>query len=283
MSIVEQAIAKTKRVAEQPLSPGSVQDRRPPAPGASPARPTDERLRSDAAGFPSLPVDPAACGARRILVADDFDASSAKGTAVFRMLRTRLLHRIRAGHIASLGITSPGAGEGKTLTTLNLALSLARERNSDVFVLELDMRKPGVCAALGIQPPHELLQYLRGEIGPEQLFFRIGVENLFIASGVSTADESSELLANGRLPQLLNYIRTLSSNPLVLADLPPVLETDDALVAAPMLDGLLLVVAEGRTRRDGLKRTFDVLSDFKITGIVMNRSHDNIGSGYYEY
>jgi Mrp family chromosome partitioning ATPase len=62
-----------------------------------------------------------------------------------------------------------------------------------------------------------------------------------------------------------------------------VLSTDEALVVAPRADAMFLVVAEGITRRDGLARAVDILSDFTVAGIIMNRSSEPLGSDYYGY
>jgi Mrp family chromosome partitioning ATPase len=70
---------------------------------------------------------------------------------------------------------------------------------------------------------------------------------------------------------------------LILIDLPPVLSTDEALVVAPRADAMFLVVAEGVTRRDGLAKAIDLLSDFTVGGVILNRSSEQMGGDYYGY
>jgi Mrp family chromosome partitioning ATPase len=91
------------------------------------------------------------------------------------------------------------------------------------------------------------------------------------------------LLASTRLEELLQYVRGRSPGALVIIDLPPVLSTDEALVVAPRTDAMYLVVSEGVTRRDGLARSVDMLSDFTVAGIILNRSTEVLGADYYGY
>jgi Mrp family chromosome partitioning ATPase len=161
-------------------------------------------------------------------------------------------------------------------------LSIARERHNSVFLLDLDLRNPSICAHLGLVPNVEIVRYLTGEAGPESVFFSIGVENLSIAGGLTGIEQSSDLLATGRVDQLIDYIRSVASHPLILIDLAPALSTADVLVVAPRVDATLLVVAQGKTRRDSLSRTVELLSEYTVAGVVLNRSREML-SDYYGY
>jgi Mrp family chromosome partitioning ATPase len=85
--------------------------------------------------------------------------------------------------------------------------------------------------------------------------------------------KASELLASGRVEELFTYIRGIAKRPLIVVDLPPLLSTDDALIMAPKVDACLLVLAEGKSRRDSAAKALDLLSEFNLAGIVLNRSH----------
>jgi protein-tyrosine kinase len=231
-------------------------------------------------------VNREACRESRLLLSLTEDDEANGAVAAYRMLRTRILHRIRSQRWTTIGVTSTGPGDGKTVTALNLSFSLAREKNSDVVLLDLDMRNPSVCRALHVQPPRELREYFEGSSTPDDLFFSIGIDHLMIASQVAASAQASELLANTRFEELVGYIRQNSANPIVLIDLPPVCSTDDALVLAPRVDALLLVVAEGHTDRSELTRATELLSEFKLAGIVMNQSSESLshyGYGYERY
>jgi protein-tyrosine kinase len=233
--------------------------------------------------LPQLHVDRSVAEENRIAMPDTRLATNARVGAAYRMVRTRLLHTVRTNKWTTLAITSPEAGEGKSLTALNLALNIARDRTNSVFLVDLDMRNPSICKYLGVQPPQELIGYFAGQTGPERLFFSIGPENLAIAGSTASTGFASELLAGRRLEDLIEYIRSIAANPIVLIDLPPVLLTDEALLVAPRVDATLLVVAEGKTRRDGLVRAKHLLADFTSVGVILNQSTENLGTGGYDY
>jgi Mrp family chromosome partitioning ATPase len=199
------------------------------------------------------------------------------------MLRTRLLHRIRQQKWTTIGITSTAPEEGKTLTALNLSFSLAREKNSEIILLDLDMRNPSICKALDLTPPRELRDFFEQPSAPDDLFFSIGVDNLALAGQNTSTAQASELLASSRFEDLVNYIKDTTVNPIVLIDLPPLLSTDDVLVLAPRLDAVLLVVAEGKTERGALDKATELLSEFPLAGVVLNQSRARGGSYAYGY
>jgi Mrp family chromosome partitioning ATPase len=196
------------------------------------------------------------------------------------MLRTRVLQRTRSNRWTTIGVTSPGPGEGKSVTALNLAVAIAREGNSNVFLIDLDMRNPKMCAYLGAVPPREINDCLAGDARPQDVLFSIGVDHLSLAGTLTPTDEASELLATGRVEELFQYIRGIAPEPLILVDLPPLLSTDDAIIIAPKVDAVLLVLAEGKSKRDGAAKALDLLAEFKLAGIVLNRSHSVVGDYY---
>jgi Mrp family chromosome partitioning ATPase len=283
MTIFE-ALEKAKKLQKERETSGRFQSpvvRRSHAPKGSPAEPSAPRVKPPE--FVRIDYDARACADSRILVPDDKGPAKPGAADAYNMLRTRLLQRARANGWTRIAITSPGPDEGKSITALNLALSIARERHSSVFLLDLDIRNPSICRHLGVLPKVDIVRFFTGEVAPETVFFSIGVENLILAGGVMRAEQSSDLLSTGRLEQLFDYIRSIASDPLIIVDMAPVLSTADVLVVAPKVDATLLVVAQGKTRRDSLARTFELLSDYKIAGIVLNRSQELLTDYYGNY
>jgi Mrp family chromosome partitioning ATPase len=190
-----------------------------------------------------MTLDAEACRERRILLPGD-EGKDGAAIAAYRMLRTRLLHRARAKQWTTIAITSAGANDGKTLTAVNLALSMAREKTREIVLLDLDMRNPSVCRMLGITPPREIHHYLETGEGLTEMFVSAGSDNLMIGGGLTPVANASELLCSSRFDDMLRRVRQGAVQPIILIDLPPVLLTDDALVVAPRIDALLVVTCE---------------------------------------
>jgi protein-tyrosine kinase len=276
MSIIEHALKKSRT---------SEQVNRPRRAGGDALERTQQAATIDPAMriVPlAVTADSALCRERRLLL-EGRDESDSATVAAYRMLRTRLLHRARANDWRVIAVTSAGPGDGKTLTALNLALSMARDKRREIILLDLDMRNPSVCRVLGVQPPHELRDYLERGDHLRELFFSVGSDNLLIAGSTRPTQHASELLASPRFEELLRTLRQGAVDPVVLIDLPPVLLTDDALVVAPKVDAVLLVASEGVTNRAEFAKALDVLSEFPIAGVALNRAAETTPGYDYSY
>lgn len=278
MTILD-ALEKSKRLRNERLQKEG-------APAAPPVQTLAARARRATDGsplvqldVPQLDVDAGICERNRVLLQRNADHRYSGILDSYRILRTRLLAR-GAGGFRSVGIISAGPGEGKSVTALNLALSLAREKKQNVVLLDLDLRHPSICRNLGVTPPVEIGSVLTGEARPEQAFFGIGVERLVVAGGMSSYENSSELLGSTDLVRLLSYINGMDPDAFIVVDLPPLLVTADALVVLPMLSAALMVVAEGYTNREQLDRAMEVLGETKLAGIVLNRSREAVEDYY---
>lgn len=228
-------------------------------------------------------LDPRAARENRLLLNSSVQEDR-PAIAAYGMLRTRLLHRARAKGWTTIGVTSPAPQDGKSLTALNLSLSLAREQNNTVALIDLDMRNPSMCRCLGIEPPVELRDFFENKgPNPQDLFMSIGVDNLILAGNTIPTNLASELLASSRLEELLEFVKKSVTSPLILVDLPPLLSPDDALVVAPRIDALLLVASEGITPLADLQRAVQLMSEFPIAGLVFNRSSETSTQYAYGY
>ena len=113
------------------------------------------------------------------------------------------------------------------------------------------------------------------------LFVRIeGIERFRVLPTLRPVPGSSELLAGARVRDLLTEIRGRYADRLIILDLPPVLLADDFLIAAPQLDGALLVVSEGRTRREDVSRLKELLGGVRLLGTVLNVSSESEQRSY---
>jgi protein-tyrosine kinase len=271
MTIIERAIKKIR----QPDAANGSQRGRPPQPSVA----IDPAQRI-VAGHGD--IDREACRERRILIASETDEEKVYAAA-YRMLRTRLLHRARTNKWTTIAVTSAGPNDGKTLTAINLALSMAREKTRDIVLLDMDMRNPSVCRTFGVRPQVELRTHLEHGGGVQDLFFSVASENLFIAGSSTPTEHASELLSGTKFDDLIQTIMQGAVDPVVLIDLPPVLVTDDTLVVAPKIDAVLVVASEGVTNRSDLAHALDLLSEFPIAGVVLNRAAETSPNYNYAY
>lgn len=270
MTIIERALNKHRPTAEAA---------RRPRIGAPQPKPIDPSLRL---ARTHATIDRNLCRERRVLLSAETDREKAY-VAAYRMLRTRLVQKARAGNWTTIAVTSAGPNDGKTLTVINLAVSLAREKTREVVLLDMDMRNPSVFRALGIHPRTELREYLENGSNMDELFVSVGADNLLVAGSVSPTEHASELLAGARFDELISIIERGTVDPIVLLDLPPVLVTDDALVVAPKVDSVLLVASEGLTNRAELSKALNLLSEFPLAGVVLNRAAETSPDYNYGY
>ncbi len=179
-------------------------------------------------------------------------------------------------------MTSPTQGDGKSLTAMNLAISLAKDETLSVVLLELDLRRPSVCGHLGIDPARGLPDYLDGSVDLETVLFRPeGTERLAILPNTEIYQNSSETLSTPKLANLIDKLRGEDEGRVVICDLPPFLITDDVLAFVPLADAFLIVVSEGTTSREVLKKGVDILQDLPILGVVLNKSEEATAGYYY--
>ncbi len=202
----------------------------------------------------------------------------------YRLLRTRVIQALKLQGHSVLGITSPGPKDGKTLTSINLAISIAREGSYKVVLIDADLRKPSVGDDLGIRAEAGLIDHLSSDVAFDDIVLRTDVENLFVVPG--RHEESTiavpELLSSDKMRKLIEHLRR-RERCIVVVDLPPVRLGDDVVALAPYLDGIVLVVREGETTIDALQDSAELLKDFLILGTVLNQSSDKKlkFEGYY--
>jgi protein-tyrosine kinase len=209
-------------------------------------------------------------------------AQSPGVNSAYKMLRTRVLQRMRTNSWTRLAISSARPNAGKTLTAINTAISLSFEPNQRVVLVDLDLRRPTISRYLGIEQKYGLSDYLTKNIPIEKVIVRPNMDRLLIIPNFDSAEHSSEMLSSPKMVELVDRLSDPSNSTIVIFDLPPLLDADDMLAFSPLFDALLLVVAQGETRRNELQRSFELLQDIDLLGVVLNKSRSNEDApGYY--
>ena len=278
MSIIEEAVRKSaerqsrQAAATDPLR-GQARLRRVPA------TPVDT---SQAQRFQPVTLDKAVLHDNFILP----QLQDAGALRAYKILRTRVLRRLEANQWHSFAITGVTAGEGKTLTAVNLAIALAQDVNTWVALIDLDLQRPRVADYLGlrnVRGEKGLTDYLQGNATFENIVYSPDIERLAVIPNFQPTLNASEMLTSPRMAELMQALEAETPRRILIFDMPPVLAADDVLAFAPQIDGLLLVVAEGTTDRVQLRRAKEVLAEMNLLGVVLNRSAERNDAAYYSY
>jgi capsular exopolysaccharide synthesis family protein len=207
--------------------------------------------------------------------------SNAPAAESYRALRSSVSFAGFDAPIRRLQITSPVKGEGKTTTAVNLATAMARDGKT-VVLLDADMRAPSVHHALQISGEPGLSETLAGLAILEDSLQATDIENLLVLPAGKTPPNPAELLGSAAFDQLLTQLSEHAD--IVIVDSPPCLPVTDPVIVAARMDGVVLVLQLGATRKAGLKHTVDLLSHARarVVGIVFNQVQSH-GTGYYYY
>ena len=278
MSIIEEAVRKS---AERQNRQGSTTDQ---LRGQARLRrvPTAPVDTSRAQRFQPVTLDKAVLHDALVLP----QLQDAGALRAYKILRTRVLRRLEANQWHSFAVTGVTAGEGKSLTAINLAMALAQDTSTWVALIDLDLQRPRVAEYLGLRNTHGekgLSDYLQGNASFENIVYCPEIERLAVIPNFSPVASSSEMLTSPRMSELMQALEAETPRRVLIFDMPPVLAADDVLAFSPQIDGLLLVVAEGTTDRTSLRRAKEVLAEMNLLGVVLNRSAERNDAAYYSY
>jgi capsular exopolysaccharide synthesis family protein len=281
---LERAETEQAREARAP-SAGSTDDlSAAPAPvapsrAAEPAAP--DRVTPPVVGPPARATAPAIDRAKDIGVnlVSLLDPASFEAEQ-YRMLR-HVVETLRKGaNLQVVAVTSPGAGDGKTTTAINLAGALAQSAEARVLLVDLDIRRPAVARQLGLAAAKRTLvdALLDGRLTLDDIVEHLAHFNLSVVPAGGPALAPYEVLKSPRLETLLDEARQRYDY--VVVDTPPFVPVPDGRVIAKYVDGFLIVVAAHRTPRGELAHTLDLMDTEKAVGLVFNG--DNLRrSSYY--
>jgi protein-tyrosine kinase len=198
----------------------------------------------------------------------------------FKILSTQVSQALRQHHWTTLAVTSPNAREGKTLIAINLAISLAMEFHQTSLLVEADLRQPSLCDYFGLAPGPGLSDYLTSDTPIEQLLVHPGIGSFVMLPGGTPQLHSSEMLGWRKMSQLVKELKARYPSRIVVFDLPPLLAAADVLAFTPNIEAALLVVEEGKTQRNDVRRAAELLGSTPLIGTVLNKSAEPVVSVY---
>lgn len=190
----------------------------------------------------------------------------------FNLLRTQALKAMREKNWRLLGVTSATPEAGKSFMSANLAVAMAQLPDVRVYLFDLDLRRGSLAEKFPIAGEHGLTQFLNGTIDDLQNVGRfISNLHLTIFPCYSARVNSAELLAGERFNRLVDAMRALPDDVVVICDLPPAFANDDAMTIIQRLDAYLFVIEEGVTTKTELRDAMNLLSPAPCLGTVLNR------------
>lgn len=192
----------------------------------------------------------------------------------YRVLRTQVLQRLNEKSWNTLAITSPGSGAGKSLTAINLAVSLAREVDNTVLLIDANLRSPKLDKYFDFHAEYGLSDYLLHDkplgdmlVNPE------GISRFVMLPAGRAIVNSSEMLSSPKMQKLVDEVKHRYPSRIVIFDLPPILESSDTLAFIPNADATLVVIEEGKTQESELKQAFELLQGSEVIGTVLNKAY----------
>jgi len=181
-------------------------------------------------------------------------------------------------------ISSAMPGEGKTFTSVNLALSIAQEQDLTVLLVDADVAKPHVSEVFGVSEAPGLLDILEGQPRAlEELVVRTNIEGLSILpAGVPRAN-ATELLSGSRMDNVVQHLATRFPQRVVIFDTPPLLQSSEAKVLANLAGQVVLVVKAESTPQGAVAEALHILGDEKAVSMVLNQSRTAGEKDRYKY
>jgi Mrp family chromosome partitioning ATPase len=199
----------------------------------------------------------------------------------FKLLRTLLSRQLAGEGYKVIGVTSPSPHAGKSFLSSNLAAAMSRVASDKIVLADFDLQRASIAELFGIVDPPGISEYLGGEVhGLTPLLRRVEDTDLLIVPSFLGLDNSAELLAGGRLSRLIAEMRAFAGEGTVICDLPPLFVSDDALLVAQHLDGVLMVVEQGVTTKKQLQASIEMIYPTKLVGTVFNRYAGGFGNPY---
>ena len=299
MTNIEEAMKKQaelrRRQAEEAAPTGAdAQAEAPPGPRAAPkpqappapAEPSaavaelhadvaiEPIVQTELAVKPATTYEPASATSARIderIVS--FHHPESQASENFKQFHT-LLRTLSEESTATVAFASATRGEGRTTAAVNFAVALAADAPGSVCIVDADLRHPGVHKALGMRPPLGLADVLGKDIPLDTAIVPTAVPRLSLLAAGNSGGSPSELLRSLRLGKVIDELRERFDY--TVFDTAPVLPVADTILLASHMDGLVMVVRAGKTKRKHVVRAMELLGHASMMGFVLNQANESI-------
>lgn len=202
----------------------------------------------------------------------------------FDILRTQVIKKMVKNGWRTIAITSPVPACGKTMVSINLAMSIAHHTNKTSLLVDFDLRRPSVAKYLGLSKGPSLNDVLSGDASIAESLVNPGLERFVVLPTAIPVKHPSEVLSSSKVSNLITEFRNRYAERIVIFDLPPLLGTDDAMIMLSQVDCVLIVVGDGMVSNTDLTESLRYVDSEKLLGTILNKSKRiQFNRGYYDY
>ena len=204
----------------------------------------------------------------------------------YRKLKTAVLRLTKGEFLNLIMVTSPLSGEGKSITSINLAMTMAQELNQTVLLVDADLRRPALQQYLNLKPAAGIADCLADHMDVGDAIVKTGVPKLSFLGAGKQVNNPAELLSSYRMKDLLAELKNRYRDRYVIIDTPPVLPFAETRALCTMVDGVLVVAREGASSLQDIRDALESLTGGFLLGMVFNGSTTPSPAsryGYYGY
>lgn len=202
----------------------------------------------------------------------------------YRKLKSIIIRETKADFLNSILITSAVEKEGKTLTAINLAISLAQTIDHSILLVDANFRKPLIHEYLGLKPEYGLSDYLTKDIDVSEILIKTDIGKLAVIPAGNNSKNPVELLSSEKMKSLMNELKHRNIDRYVIIDTPPLLPFSEVITLGSFVDVVILVIKEGCAQIKTIEEAINLLKDVNILGVVFNYvSSENLGGHYSRY
>ena len=202
----------------------------------------------------------------------------------YRRFKSILFRETKLDFLNTIMVTSSINNEGKSLTSVNLAIALAQEIDHSILLIDADFRNPSLHKYLGVDYKYGLSDYLMRDIDIADILIRMNIGNMVFLPAGRLVENPVELLSSDKMKAFMNEVKNRYVNRYVLVDTPPILSCAEGIAIGSYVDGIIFVVREGLTKKEFIEDALNMMQGLNILGTVLNGKNEmNTDGHYYQY
>ena len=189
----------------------------------------------------------------------------------YKIIKTQIQQKLKQNGFSTLAITSPRSGEGKTTTSINLALSIAKDHDMTVMLVDCDLKNQQIHKIFGYQSDYGITDHLLDNVPIEKLIVCPNINRLTVISGGKTLVGSTEILGSNKMGKIVEELKNRYNNRYIIFDVPSLLDGADTLAFMPYIDSVVLAVENDKTTHADCDTALQLIQQNKLIGLVVNK------------